>query len=175
MENHKVRCNGTMTEEEFLRWIRSALRSKFLRWPPRSKALDLAKIDYVGDNKRRKNSWVCAKCSLSFSSKEVEVDHFPKAAGELKELQQLPEFANNLFCEIDNLRVLCKDCHSIHTLSQRKGITEEQAIVLKKVISKEKEGVAEVKKFCIVHGYKEKHLTNKANRRKILSLIFERH
>jgi 5-methylcytosine-specific restriction endonuclease McrA len=38
----------------------------------------------------------------------------------LKCYDDLPSFVSNLFCEADNLQVLCKSCHKTKTAEERK-------------------------------------------------------
>lgn len=131
----KTRCDGTMSESEYLTWIRSALRSKSLRWPPRNNALLAARVKYVGSNTRRKWSYVCAICNNLFENKQVVVDHHPHAAGSIKTVQDIGPFAERLYCDRSNLRVLCKNCHDIHTLSQTHNISFEEAKIEKKIVA----------------------------------------
>lgn len=131
-----------MTEAQYLSWIRSALRSKSLRWPPRNLALQLARTPYKGPNKLQKWEYCCALCDGKFLAKQVQVDHFPKGAGSIRSIGDIGEFCNNLYCEVENLRVLCSECHSYHTLAEKLGITFEQAKVAKLVIEAMKDKVA---------------------------------
>ena len=167
-----VRCSGTMTEAQWLAWIRSALRSKWLRWPPRAEALRKAQVAYVGPNTRRKYSYKCAICGKLFSAKEVEVDHHPKDAGSILSVGDIGEFCNNLYCEVDNLRVVCKCCHSIHTLATKQGISSAEAAMMKKVIAAEKLGVKSVVESLLARGYKKESLSNSEKRRKALIEVF---
>lgn len=123
----KTRCGGTMTESAYLAWIRSALRSKSLRWPPRAAALVAARRPYKGPNKLQKWEYKCAMCGDWYKMKETQVDHYPKDAGSILSVADIGEFCNNLYCEVDNLRVLCVDCHSAHTLMQKAGISLDEA------------------------------------------------
>lgn len=159
-----TRCNGTMTESQFLAWIRSALRSKSLRWLPRASALEAARIPYTGENKRQKWSYMCAICKELFNGKEVVVDHYPKEAGSILSIEDIGEFINNLYCEKDNLRVLCTTCHDVHTLASKNNITFEEAIIEKAIIAKLKESVKDVVDFCNKNGYND---TSNAAKRKI--------
>lgn len=129
-----TRCSGTMTESQWLAFIRSTLRSKWLRWPVRGQALQLAKRPKKREGKH-KFEYECAICHDQFALKEVEVDHYPKSAGSILSVEDVGTFCNNLFCEIDNLRVLCKPCHDVYTLSERNGISFEEAKLEKKVIA----------------------------------------
>lgn len=130
-----VRCGGTMTESAYLAWIRSALRSKSLRWPPRAKALELARRPYKGDKKQQKWEYQCAICKQWFKMKDVVVDHHPIPAGSILSVDDIGPFANNLYCEVDNLRVLDKVCHDIWTLADKMQISFEEARVEKEIIS----------------------------------------
>lgn len=122
-----------MTESQWLAFIRSTLRSKWLRWPVRAEALKIAKRPKLREGKH-KFEYQCAICEEQFTLKEVEVDHFPVSAGSIISVDDIGKFCNNLFCEIDNLRVVCKTCHGSHTYSEKMGITFEEALIEKKVI-----------------------------------------
>lgn len=168
----KPRCTGTMTESQYLAWIRSALRSKWLRWPPRAEALRAAQTPYVGDNARRKYSYQCAICKRAdLSQKDCQVDHFPRDAGSILSVDDIGQFVNRLYCELDNLRVVCVDCHSVHTLAQKKGITFDQAVLEKKVIEYMKRPTAEVVAFLESH---EMITTNAVQRKAALTEIFNK-
>ncbi len=119
MANPKTRGGDRYTESAFFSFIRSALRAKFVRWPPRYDCLNAAKVPYKGSDKRTKFLYVCAICGGEFKQKEVEVDHFPHECGSLKSFADLPKFVENLFCEVDNLRCVCKVCHKAHTKQSR--------------------------------------------------------
>lgn len=158
-----VRCNGTMTESAWLAWVRSALRSKSLRWPPRGEALKLARRKYVGTNKMQKWEYQCALCSEWQLAKNCNVDHHPVAAGSILSVQDIGNFANNLFCETDNLRVLCSDCHKVHTLSEKKGISFIEAAIEKQVIEKCKLPIP--KQVALLSGYGYNACSNAAKRK----------
>jgi len=52
--------------------------------------------------------------------KNVNVDHICPA-GSLNSAQDLPGFVERLFCEIDNLQVLCEKCHNVKTQNDKNG------------------------------------------------------
>ncbi len=169
----KPRCSGTMTEGEYLTWVSSALRSRWLHWPPRAEAMKLARVPYTGENKRQKYAYKCAICGKIFSQKEVEVDHHPYKAGSLKSINDIGNYVSRgLYCEVDNLRVVCKPCHKIHTLSQNKGISFEEAKALKKAIEWAKKPKKEVVAFLEEHGYNASMAGNASKRREALVEIF---
>ena len=110
----KTRNSGTMTESAFWSFIRSALRQKSRWWKPISECKLKAKRKYKGPNKRQRFEYQCKKCKQWFAEKNINVDHI-KPAGSLNCAEDLPGFINRLFCEIDNLQVLCEPCHNVKT------------------------------------------------------------
>ena len=133
-----------MATSNFYVWLRSQLRRVSRRWPPVYQALALAKVPYVGDNKRKRWLYKCANCLGLFDGKQVAIDHV-QPCGTLKSKEDIAAFVENLFCEVDNLQVLCSTCHDIKTLSERKGITEEEAKIDKQVLAFKKLSVDEQK------------------------------
>jgi hypothetical protein len=115
----KTRNSGTMTESMFLSFIRSALRQKSRWWKPVSECKQNAKRVYVGNNKRQKFEYQCNQCKNWFPDKEINVDHIIPA-GSLKSLNDLPQFVEQLFVEVDKLQCLCVNCHYIKTQAERK-------------------------------------------------------
>jgi len=110
----KTRNSGTMTESAFWSFIRSALRQKSRWWKPISECKLKAKRNYKGPNKKQRFEYQCKKCKQWFAEKNINVDHI-KPAGSLNCAEDLPGFVNRLFCEVDNLQVLCEPCHDVKT------------------------------------------------------------
>lgn len=109
---------GRYTQAEFMSFIRAALRQKSRRWAPIYSCLNAAKRPSKSKNKRLKWEYRCAKCKKWHPQKQVSVDHITPA-GSLKTLEDLPKFVATLFCEEDNLQVLCKGCHDKKTQEER--------------------------------------------------------
>lgn len=160
-----TRCGGTMTESAYLAWIRGALRSRSLRWPPRTTALQRARRAYKGPNKRQLWEYGCAICNNWFNAKEVVVDHHPVAAGSILSVEDIGPFANNLYCEVENLRVLCKPCHDIHTLAEKLGMSFEDAKIEKEVIKIMKAPVRKLKAELTQRGYSTEDVSKEEGRR----------
>ena len=114
----RTRNAGTMTEAAFWSMIRSALRQKSRWWKPVSQCKQESKRAYKGKNKRQKWEYQCNKCKGWFKSDEVNVDHI-EPAGSLNCAEDLPVFVETLFCEQNNLQVLCKTCHDEKTKLER--------------------------------------------------------
>ena len=110
----KTRNAGTMTESAFWSFIRSALRQKSRWWKPITECKMKARRPYKGPNKRQKFEYLCNSCKTWFPDKQINVDHIV-GAGSLNCGQDLPGFVDRLFCEQDNLQVLCETCHDAKT------------------------------------------------------------
>ena len=116
----KTRCNGTMSEAAFWSFIRSALRQKSRWWKPISVCKMNARRDYTGPGKRQKYEYQCKKCKKWWPEKQINVDNIIPA-GSLNTAQDLPQFVENLFCDQDNLQVLCVTCHDKKTLKEKQS------------------------------------------------------
>jgi 5-methylcytosine-specific restriction endonuclease McrA len=110
----KTRNAGTMTESAFWSFIRSALRQKSRWWKPITECKMKARRAYKGPLKRQKFEYQCNTCKQWFPDKKINVDHIV-GAGSLNCAADLPGFVERLFCEQDNLQVLCSDCHNEKT------------------------------------------------------------
>lgn len=116
----KTRNAGSMTESAFWSFIRSALRQKSRWWKPITQCKMKARRPYKGPNKRQKFEYQCNECKNYFPDKKINVDHIIPA-GSLQCANDLPGFVERLFCEIDNLQVLCSTCHDRKTKSEKDG------------------------------------------------------
>lgn len=116
----KTRNFGTMTESAFWGWLRSALRKRSMVWKPLQEAKKLARRPYVGENPRLKWEYQCAHCGLWFPEKEINVDHKIEA-GSLTNGDDLKDFVNRLFCEIEGFQILCETCHHEKTQNNKKA------------------------------------------------------
>ena len=116
----KTRNAGTMTESAFWSFIRSGLRQKSRFWKPITQCKMKARRDYKGPLKRQKFEYQCNECGGWFPEKKINIDHI-MPAGTLRCANDLPGFVERLFCEIDNLQVLCTTCHDAKTKSEKDG------------------------------------------------------
>lgn len=114
----KTRNAGTMSESAFWSFIRSALRQKSRWWKPITQCKMEARRPYTGPLKRQKYEYQCNSCKKWFPEKKINVDHIV-GAGSLNCAEDLPGFVERLFCEQDNLQVLCTECHDKKTQSEK--------------------------------------------------------
>lgn len=110
----KTRNAGTMSESAFWTFIRSALRQKSRWWKPITECKMKSRRAYKGPNKRQKFEYQCNTCKKWFQEKQINVDHIV-GAGSLNCSADLAGFVDRLFCEQDNLQVLCEVCHNEKT------------------------------------------------------------
>lgn len=122
------------TAARFRSFVVSALRTATRRWPPKFKALKAAYIGRQVNKKTNKMAmhYSCAHCSRHFVAKDVQVDHIFPVVDPRTGFVDWETYISRLFCEKENLQVLCKPCHSEKTASeklQRKenGKTKESA------------------------------------------------
>jgi len=114
----KTRNAGTLTESAFWSFIRSALRQKSRFWKPITQCKMKSRRAYKGPLKRQKFEYQCKECLNWFPDKKINVDHI-LPAGSLRCANDLPGFVERLFCEVDNLQVLCEICHNKKTQDEK--------------------------------------------------------
>lgn len=136
------------TDNKYYSFIRSALRKAWLKYPNRYRALNNARLPYKLVRKgRRVYGYECNCCKGEFTTSNVVVDHI-EPCGKLLSYEDFPEFVSNLFCELDNLQVLCKTCHYDKTCEER-GINPLMASFRKMKAKAQKE---ELKKHGLPIG-----------------------
>lgn len=103
---------------KFWSFIRSGLRAKWSRWPPKykvvSKARRKAQYEWWNEEGNRKLNvqweYQCSMCEEWYMRNYVEVDHI-EPVGSLNNFDDLPAFVSRLFVGENKLRLLCKSCH----------------------------------------------------------------
>lgn len=119
----KTRNAGTMTESAFWGWVRSGLRARSIYWKPIREVKEASKRKYVGPNTKQKWEYQCSSCMGWFMGKNIEIDHTIPCGSCNKE--SVAQFIENLFCEKEHLRVLCKTCHLEVTNKQKEKNKEK--------------------------------------------------
>ncbi len=121
MTNRTVFNDGEWTLARFNSFVKSALRSASQRWPVKYKVLSEA---YVGQkinesSGRLAKHYKCKSCEKDYPAKNVQVDHVKPIIDPVQGFTTWDEVIYNMFCERDNLQVLCKTCHDTKTKSEK--------------------------------------------------------
>lgn len=121
MVDNKKRNGGEWTDSRFRSFVTSALRAASRRWPPKFKALKEA---FVGRKTNKKTGklamhYKCAKCKKHFVAADVQVDHVLPVVDPKVGFVGWDSFIDRIFCEIENLQVLCKPCHKVKTEEEK--------------------------------------------------------
>ena len=113
----KKRNGGEWTEARFKSFVTSALRAASRRWPPKYKALKEAFVGKKVNAKTGKMAmhYKCADCKDLFVAVDVQVDHIKPVVDPKKGFISWDDFISRMFCEIENLQVMCKPCHKVKT------------------------------------------------------------
>ena len=121
MSNRKYN-DGEWTEARFRAFIISALRAYMKRFPPKWKALKAAMVGKKINKRtgRLAEHYLCASCGGFFVARDVQVDHIDPVVSPEEGFQDWWTYFNRLYCEADNLQVLCKQCHKEKTNAERK-------------------------------------------------------
>jgi len=96
--------------KEKVDFIRSGLRSLWLKWPPRYHAKAAAKL--------RHGVYLCAGYEVEpheARAKDIHIDHIEPVG----EISDWGGHIDKLFCPATNLQVLCKECHNKKTAKER--------------------------------------------------------
>ncbi len=157
---------GFATKSQFMSFMRSGLRRMWSRqYPPRRVfiAQNRRKVP-LGRNRRMIWGGVCEQCNKPHKAAEMEVDHIVQNH-KLTEIKDISAYCDSLFCELSNMRYLCKNCHKIITYSERHGISIKEAKAEKQAISFSKLPVEKQKKLLKTWGVMEESITNAKKRR----------
>lgn len=116
----KTRCNGEWTEARFTSFIRSILRQGTRKWAPITSTMKEANT--------KRGFYRCNGCkqevplSLKEGRKKIQnvfVDHISPITNPETGFTNWDDIINNMFCEKDNLQVLCLECHTTKTNKER--------------------------------------------------------
>ena len=105
------------TEGRRRAFITNALRAATRKWPPKYETLNAAKTEKKINprTKRLGQHYLCAACGQDFPSKDVQVDHISPVVDPSRGFENWDVFIARLFCDRDNLQVLCTACHKLKT------------------------------------------------------------
>lgn len=121
----KPRNGGLWTEARYNSFIKGLLRKGTTRWGPKNEVLKEARTE--------KGVYFCQGCQQNVPVtvkvgdkrlRNVFVDHKDPIVDPEVGFTSWDEYIDKMFCEKDNLQVLCGDCHDTKSALERKISTE---------------------------------------------------
>lgn len=126
------------TKAEFFKYIRGTLRMGWKRYPLKIEYRNSMVVpNFEGSgvtNPRVKKVGMCEICQNWFPQSALETDHI-KPCGTIRDWETAGTFLHNMFCDKDNLRLLCQICHGQITYAERMGMSMEDAIIEKQCVA----------------------------------------
>ena len=119
MSGKRTHNGNSWTDARFRSFIVSILRAGTRRWGPKYDALKEAATEKKINKKTKRlaQHYKCNACKKDFPRTGVEVDHIlPVVEGEFVDWNT---YIERLFCEGENLQVLCVPCHKKKTLKEK--------------------------------------------------------
>lgn len=115
MKPPKTRNNGQWSEARFQSFIKSLLRKGSQRWGPINSTKKAAWVE--------RGKYLCAGCQQVVpltvgGKKNVFVDHIEPIIP-VTGFTTWDDCIERMFCEVENLQLLCSDCHSKKTAQER--------------------------------------------------------
>lgn len=114
------------TEAKYRSFIRGNLRRTSTRWAPIGDCLKAARVS--------RGLYLCAGCGRTVEAsikvngrrvKNVHVDHIKPIVDPSIGFVSWDVLIERMFCEADNLQLLCNDCHTIKT-NEEKALAKER-------------------------------------------------
>lgn len=124
----KTRCSGKWTEAKYRSFIKGNLRRSTMKWSPISECLGLART--------RRGFYKCAGCQKEVPAskkegmkrtKNVHADHIKPIIDPAVGWVSWDDTIERMFCELDNLQVLCSDCHTVKTNEEKETAKARRA------------------------------------------------
>lgn len=117
----KTYNGGKWTQARMNSFVKSGLRALSRKWPPKYETLNAAfagtKVNKASG--RMAKHFTCAQCANEFPAAKVQVDHIKAVIDPEVGFTTWDDVVYNMFCEKENLQVLCLDCHKKKTAEER--------------------------------------------------------
>lgn len=121
--------SGKWTQGQFNSFIKSILRAGSRRWGPKYETLNAASVGKrINESSGRlANHFKCASCAGLFPASKVQVDHIEPIIDPVIGFTTWDDVVQRMFCEKENLQVLCLDCHAAKTAAEKQQRKESNA------------------------------------------------
>lgn len=119
---------GEWTQARFNSFVKSALRAASRRWPAKYQCLNEACVGVQTNIKtgRQAKHYRCNQCLEHLPAKDVQVDHIDAIIDPSEGFTTWDSVINRMFCEKDNLQVLCIKCHLTKTAVEKQLAKERK-------------------------------------------------
>lgn len=122
-----------LTESQIMGLCRGAIRERWMYSPVRLAYLNQHIVPDDDPNTRRRWKGTCMYCGKEFKKSDLQIDHW-EGEHSLKSPDDLFKFYHSIHnITFNDLKMTCIPCHEIKTAMERYGLTEEEAVVFKKV------------------------------------------
>ena len=129
------------TKSKYLSFIRGGIRRGcWEKNPVKLQVIQDRRVQIPNPNPRgnKPTVWGC-KCEICeglFKQSDIQVDHIRSHFSKFTEINDIQQFVIDMVMVTkDDLRLVCKECHEVVSLSQKDGITFEQAKIKKEFIN----------------------------------------
>lgn len=163
------------TKSSFMSWLRGGIRRSL--WSRSPIKLEFIKNNRILIDNPKKTTrskpqvWgaTCCICGNNYPIKDIEVDH-KIGNHSLKDISDIESFIMSIvMVGVDDLQLICKNCHKIKTHSEKNNIPFEDAIIEKKLIAYCKLKADE--QIKILESYSKPHNNSKVRKQSFMEII----
>lgn len=124
-----TKTTSSWTDGRLKAFITSTLRGGFRKYPPKYEVLKAALWGKKLNSKtgRQCIHYTCNECKREYPAKEVNVDHVLPVVDPHIGFVSWDIFIERLFCEKNNLQILCSSCHTKKTRIEREVRNESKS------------------------------------------------
>lgn len=125
----KTRCGGRWTEAKFRSFIKNNLRRATNKWQPIQECKTKARV--------ARGLYICACCGEEVENttkdengirtNNIFIDHINPIIDPDVGFTTWDECIDRMFCELENLQLMCKECHDNKTNKEKEIAKERRA------------------------------------------------
>lgn len=103
----------------FFNWIMKGLRRLASSFPNKAEVLKAACVGKKRNTQtgRMAAHYICAECNDIYPKNMVQIDHIDPVVP-VEGWRSWDDTVKRLFCTVDGLQVLCRNCHSIKSIGE---------------------------------------------------------